>query len=96
MIYGKGEQKPFIHLKDAVDFLYNSINLKLNNKYNVYNQFSETVSIKDIAKIIKNLRNAVDKKIIIKHIKNPRVENETHKMIMKNKNFFKGVKKKTI
>ena len=65
----KVSKKPFIHLKDAVDSLYNSINLKLNNKYNVYNQFSETVSIKDIAKIIKNLRNAVDKKIIIKHIK---------------------------
>ena len=95
LIYGKGEQKkPFIHLKDAVDSLYNSINLKLNNKYNVYNQFSETVSIKDIAKIIKNLRTIADKKIIIKHIENPRVENETHKMIMKNENFLKVLKRR--
>ena len=96
-IYGKGEQKkPFIHLKDAVDSLYNSINLNLNNKYNVYNQFSETVSIKHIAKIIKDLKTIKDKKIIIRHIKNPRVENETHKMIMKNKNFLKVLKRKPL
>ena len=27
-IYGKGEQKPFIDLEDAVDSLFNSIKLK--------------------------------------------------------------------
>jgi len=95
LIYGKGEQKkPFIHLEDAVTSLFNSVNIKANSKFKVYNQFSEALSITQIAKIIKLSHLKHNRKISIKKIKNPRKENEQHKMKMANKEFLKILKRK--
>ncbi len=95
LIYGKGlQKKPFIHLSDVVDSLCNSLSLKINNKYNVYNQFSDTVSIKNLSEMIKKYSKLNNKHIVIKHIKNPRVENETHQMKMKNNGFLKVLKRR--
>lgn len=87
-LYGKGlQEKPFISLKDTVKSI---INLILNppKAGGVYNQLTNIVSIKKITEII-NSNNLFKKKLNITHIKNPRVENETHKMKMNNKNFVK-------
>ena len=86
-LYGKGlQEKPFISLKDTVKSI---VNLTLNppKKGGVYNQLTNIVSIKKIAQIISS--NNLFKKLNVVHIKNPRVENETHKMKMSNKNFVK-------
>ena len=94
-IYGKGKQrKPFIDIQDAVDSMFNVINFKNNNQFNVFNQFSETISITQIAKWISVLQKKYNKKGKIIHIKNPRVENETHQMEMKNNKFKKILKRK--
>ena len=92
-IYGKGEQKkPFIHLQDAVDSLANILKIKKNDNFKIINQFSETVSIKQIAHYVKKI--ASKNNIKIKHIKNPRVEDEKHKMRMENKLFKKILNRK--
>ncbi|MAV05495.1 hypothetical protein CBE37_01545 [bacterium TMED277] len=97
LIYGKGKQKkPFIHLEDAVDSLYNSVKLKIDGKFRVFNQFSETLSIKDAATIIKKIHLKNNKKVKIKHIKNPRKEDEKHNMKMLNKGFLKILKRKPL
>ncbi len=90
-VYGKGKQKkPFIDLEDAVESIDNSIKLKIDNKYHVYNQLSETISINQISKMIKQIYPSTK----IKHIKNPRIEKEEHNMKMDNKKFLKILKKK--
>ena len=94
-IYGKGEQKkPFIDLEDAVDSLYNILKIKNNNKFHILNQYSETLSILQISNLIKKVAKQYKLKVNIKNIKNPRTENETHKMRMLNSNFLKVLKRK--
>lgn len=94
-IYGKGQQKkPFIDLEDAVDSLYNSVNCKPNKKFEIFNQFSESLSIVQISNLIKNSSKKFNLKVIIKKIKNPRTENENHKLRMVNTKFLKILKRK--
>ena len=83
-------------MADVVDSLFQAVKIKNSGEFRVFNQFSETVSIKHIAQIIKNKFTKENKKIVIKHIKNPRKENEKHKMKMINKNFLKILKRKTL
>ena len=93
-IYGKGlQKKPFISLNDCVKSLVNFINLKNAKKFEVYNQYTHMVSIKEISKLILKSK-LVSKNVKFKNIKNPRIENETHKMRMENKNFTKILKSK--
>lgn len=93
-IYGKGQQKkPFIDLEDAVDSLFNSINLKKDKKFKIFNQFSESLSILQISKYIKSVSSVYGIDVFIKKIKNPRKEDETHQLKMRNKNFLKILKK---
>lgn len=93
-IYGKGEQKkPFIDLEDAVDSLFNSVKLKKDKKLKIFNQFSESLSILQISKYIKNTCSKLNINILIKNIKNPRKEDETHQLKMINKNFLKILKR---
>ncbi len=93
-IYGKGlQKKPFISLNDCVKSLVNFINLKNTKKFEVYNQYTHMVSIKEISKLILKSK-LVSKNVKFKNIKNPRIENETHKMRMENKNFTKILKSK--
>ena len=94
-IYGKGKQKkPFIDLEDAVDSLFNSVKLKKDKKFKIYNQFSESLSILQISKFIKNICSKFNIDVLIKNIKNPRKEDETHQLKMVNKNFLKILKRK--
>lgn len=88
------KKKPFIDVQDAVDSMFRVINFKNNYQFNVFNQFSETVSITQIAKWISVLQKKHNKKGKIIHIKNPRVENETHQMVMRNNKFKKILKRK--
>lgn len=94
-IYGKGlQKKPFIDLEDVVDSLYEASKLKLKNKFEIYNQFSQTLSILDISNQIKKVATKYNINVEIKKIKNPRKEDETHQMMMENSNFLKILNKK--
>tara|TARA_B100001063_G_C16597524_1_gene468906 strand:- start:246 stop:857 length:612 start_codon:yes stop_codon:yes gene_type:complete len=91
-LYGKGlQEKPFISLKDAVKSIKNLI-LKPRKKGGVFNQMTKIISIKEISDNIKS--NKLIKNIKVLHIKNPRTEDETHKMKMINKNFLNILKDK--
>ena len=90
-IYGKGQQeKPFVSLHDCVSSLANSINF--DKKIDVVNQYSTINSIKDVGNYI--IQNNLIKNSKLTHIKNPRVENETHRMKMHNSNFLKILDRK--
>ena len=82
------------NLEDAVDSLYNILKIKNNNKFHILNQYSETLSILQISNLIKKVAKQYKLKVNIKNIKNPRTENETHKMRMLNSNFLKVLKRK--
>jgi len=91
-LYGKGlQEKPFISLKDAVKSLKNFI-LYPPKKGGVYNQMTKIVSIKKISEYIS--QNKSFKKLKVRHIKNPRVENENHKMKMENNKFLNILRSK--
>ena len=90
-IYGKGlQEKPFVSLYDCVESLSNVINF--NTKIDVVNQYSAISSIKEVGNIISKNKLILDSKVT--HIKNPRVENEKHKMKMDNLNFLKILNRK--
>jgi len=87
-IYGKGEQrKPQISLEDCVQSCVNAVRLPLSGEFKVYNQTTEIISIVDIAEAIVSGARKLDIAAETKHIENPRVESEEHKMEMAVANF---------
>ena len=89
-IYGKGNQvKPFISLEDTVESLINAITYKQAKTHEIMNQVTEHISIKSLANMI--VKNCKGK---IKHIDNPRKENEGFSMKFNNKKFLKLLGKK--
>lgn len=80
-IYGKGEQKkPYISLLDICRSLESSIDLKLDQGHEIMNQFTECLSIVEIAGYFR---------CEVRHIPNPRVENEEHQMDIRNDKFLR-------
>jgi len=89
-IYGKGEQrKPQISLEDSVCSIVNAAKLKANGKFEIYNQATETPSIKGIAESVKKAGKRLELHVEIEHIPNPRVEKEEHKMAINTDKFQK-------
>jgi len=87
-VYGKGEQrKPQISLEDCSQSIANSVKAQRPEEFRVYNQTTEIVSIVDIAGAIVDAANELELNAEIKHIPNPRVEKEEHKMEMDTRNF---------
>ena len=89
-VYGKGEQKrPFISLVDFVKSITKLINYKQKKTFEVFNQTTELLSIKYLAKTIESNSKKLGSKVKVKFIQNPRVEKEKHNMKMENKNFMR-------
>lgn len=89
-IYGKGEQrKPQISLEDCICSIVNSTKLQPNGKYEVYNQTTATVSIRELAVAVKKAGERLKLPVEVKHIPNPRVEKEEHKMVVNTDKFQK-------
>jgi len=89
-VYGKGEQrKPQISLEDCVQSNVNAVKLEQTGEFIVYNQTTEVISIVDIAKAIVEGASKLGVTAEIKHIPNPRVEKEEHKMTIDTTNFKK-------
>jgi len=93
-IYGKGLQgKPMISLEDMVKSMVDICKVdptSRENKYEIYNQMEKVVPIVDIAQTIKATMNIMfGLNVEIKHIPNPRIEDESHHMEMDNFKFKK-------
>lgn len=88
-IYGKGDQKkPFISLDDCAETCARALGADFKGKFLVYNQTTETVSIKDMAYGIRDAAKKEGIEVEVSHIENPRVEDEEHKMEMDNDQFL--------
>lgn len=89
-IYGKGEQrKPQISLEDCAQTNVSAVKLEKTGEFTVYNQTTEVISIVDISRAIIDAAGKLDLKAELKHIPNPRVEKEEHKMEIEVTNFAK-------
>ena len=79
-VYGTGKHKrTFININNTID----CINLAINNppeneKFEVYNQFTEVFSILEIASKISNVATNLNFNSKIRYIKNPRIEDDEH------------------
>jgi UDP-sulfoquinovose synthase len=89
-IYGKGEQsKPQISLEDCVCSIVNAAKLDKQGKFDIYNQATKAVCIKNIGEAVKKAGEKLNLPVEIKHIPNPRVEKEEHQMIINTEKFQK-------
>lgn len=90
-IYGKGEQrKPMISIEDCTQSIVNTVkNIPKPGEIKVYNQVTEAVSITDLALAIKKSAEKLNINVEVKHIPNPRIEKEEHKMVIENEEFMK-------
>lgn len=90
-VYGSGKQiRGYINIKDSVE----CIKIALQNKpkqgeLNIFNQFTEQFSVLQLAEFVKSSMNKIDVDVIIKKIKNPRIEKENHYYNAKHSNLRK-------
>jgi UDP-sulfoquinovose synthase len=79
-VYGKGGQtRGYLNIKDTL----NCVRLAVENpaktgELRIFNQFTETFSINDLAAKVKKAGKQLALKVEIEHIENPRIEAETH------------------
>lgn len=79
-VYGKGGQtRGYLNLKDTLQ----CINLAINNPVNkgdlkIFNQFTETFTVNELAKKIQSVGAQIGLEVTIKSIPNPRKEPEAH------------------
>ena len=79
-VYGRGGQtRGFLDIRDTVECIRISIeNPAARGEYRVFNQFTEQFSVKGLAELVSQARDAHGLSTTIKHISNPRVEAEEH------------------
>lgn len=83
-IYGKGEQvKPFISLTDCVVSLANAIEHEVDETYNIYNQVTHNISIRELGELVAHVKHSP-----LLHVDNPRVEKEDWDMVFENEKFL--------
>jgi UDP-sulfoquinovose synthase len=79
-IYGKGGQtRGYLNIKDTL----NCIRLAAENpadqgELQIFNQFTETFSVNELAEKVKAAGIKLDLKVAIRHVENPRIEAEEH------------------
>ncbi len=89
-VYGSGNQiKPFIHLDDAVQSLVDVVKKSNDGEYQVYNQLTEYIKIKELASMIAESMEHRGHTAKIKNIQNPRVEKEDKDYRFENSRFLK-------
>ena len=79
-VYGRGGQtRGFLDIRDTVECVRISVeNPPARGEYRVFNQFTEQFSVKGLAELVSQARDAHGLSTTIKHISNPRVEAEEH------------------
>ena len=89
-VYGNGTQtRGYLNIIDTL----NCVNIATNNpaksgEFRVFNQYTEVLSINDIAKYITDAANKIGIKTNIKNLENPRIEQENHYYKPKNENLL--------
>ncbi len=90
-VYGNGTQtRGYLNITDTL----NCVNIATNNpasigEFRVFNQYTEILSINDIAKNIINAASQIGIKSKIKNLENPRTEQEDHYYKPKNESLIK-------
>ncbi len=79
-VYGKGGQlRGFLNIRDTLRCVELALlNPPAAGQYRVFNQFTETFSVLDLAKLVKTQGERLGLHIEIRHLENPRVEAEHH------------------
>lgn len=93
-VYGEGEQrKPMVSLDDTVESLVRLADQGHggDEQINIYNQVTRSVAIVELAETIARVGEELDLDTEVKHYKNPREEDENHKMKIENENFLELV-----
>lgn len=88
-VYGKGlQKKPMVSLEDVVMSLIKICKNEPEKKLEIYNQVERAISIVELANSVKNgFKKWFDFEVEVKHIPNPRIEDEEHQMVIDNKKF---------
>ncbi len=79
-VYGRGGQtRGFLNIRDTLRCVELSLlNPPQAGEYRVFNQFTETFNVLELAQMVKAQAEKFDLKVEIDHLKNPRVEAEQH------------------
>ena len=79
-VYGKGGQtRGYINIKDTLNCVRLSVaNPADRGELRIFNQFTETFSVNDLAAKVQEAGSDLGLNIQIQHIKNPRLESEKH------------------
>ncbi len=79
-VYGKGGQtRGYLNIKDTLNCVRLAVDKPAETgELRIFNQFSETFSVNDLAQKVAKAGKKLDLKIKIEHIENPRMEAETH------------------
>jgi UDP-sulfoquinovose synthase len=79
-VYGQGGQtRGYLNIKDTL----NCVRLSVDNpadigELRIFNQFTETFSVNDLAQKVREAGNQLGLKVEIQHVANPRIEAEAH------------------
>jgi UDP-sulfoquinovose synthase len=79
-VYGKGGQtRGYLNIKDTLNCVRLTVqNPAENGELRIFNQFTETFSVNDLAARIKEAGTKLGLNVEIQHIENPRLEAEAH------------------
>ncbi|MGD9349967.1 MAG: NAD-dependent epimerase/dehydratase family protein [Desulfobacterales bacterium] len=79
-VYGKGGQtRGFLNIKDTLNCVRLSLEKPADRgELRIFNQFTETFSVNDLAVKVKEAGNKIGINVDIQHVENPRLEAEAH------------------
>jgi UDP-sulfoquinovose synthase len=79
-IYGKGGQtRGYLNIKDTLNCIRLSVeNPAANGELRIFNQFTETFSVNELAERVKDAATQLGLGVRIEHVENPRIEAEKH------------------
>jgi UDP-sulfoquinovose synthase len=79
-VYGNGDQtRGYLNIKDTLNCVRLSVeNPAERGELRIFNQFTETFSVNDLAKKVREVGNQLELNVKIEHVENPRIEAEAH------------------
>ena len=79
-VFGKGGQtRGFLNIKDTLNCIRLSVeNPAPKGELRIFNQFTETFSVNELAERVRSAGHALDLNVQIQHVENPRLEAEEH------------------
>jgi len=89
-VFGKGLQtRGYLNIVDTVQCIRLAIeNPSCDGELRVFNQFTETLTVNQIAELVRSAGEALGLKVSIDHLENPRLEKEEHFYQVENTNLL--------